>query len=136
MRLRGGLIGEEIDGEVVMIDLGSGIYYSLRGGAVVAWKQLGAATTRDGIIGALQAEYDADRDVLAGAVDTLLADLRRDGLIVEDDEPEAQSPSPLPAARRPYEPIAFERFDDMAHIIQLDPVHDIDPGRGWPRQGD
>jgi len=127
------LIGEEIDGEVVMIDLGSGVYYSLRGGSVVVWRLLTAGTDRDQLTAALADTYDAGATVIAEALDGLLAAMDSDGLIVEGTaEPGAPTASVGGGSRAAFVPLEFERFDDMAHVIQLDPVHDVDPERGWP----
>ena len=130
MRFRSGLVGEEIDGEVVMIDLASGIYYSLRGSAVFVWRQIKSGTSEDDLLTALLRSYDAPTGVIEDACAALLAALRGDGLLVDGGEVSDASPSP--GDRVPFEPMQLERFDDMAHVILLDPVHDVDPERGWP----
>lgn len=132
MRLRQGLVGEEIDGEVVMIDLASGMYYSLRGSSVLVWSRLSAGTSEVGLLDALRTRYDADAGVIEAALDELLGKMRQDGLIADGGAEEPGTPAPRVGDRRAFQPMEYERFDDMAHIIQLDPIHDVDPDRGWP----
>jgi hypothetical protein len=36
--------------------------------------------------------------------------------------------------RQDYSDPAFEKYDDMADLILLDPVHEIDQEKGWPKK--
>jgi hypothetical protein len=33
-----------------------------------------------------------------------------------------------------FAPPALERYDDIANIITMDPIHDVDQSAGWPRR--
>jgi hypothetical protein len=116
---------ETLDGEAIVIDLVSGAYFSFRGWSTWAWQAL-----RSGVDSTV---VDAEFAGVGGAadfVDTLVGA----GLLVPDDRP---VPAPLPP--RPDGPVTaleFDRFDDMADMIQLDPVHDVDQEAGWPRAAD
>jgi hypothetical protein len=128
------VISESIDGEVVIIALGTGTYYSLRGPAARAWDGLAAGWSTDDVTADLLATFTADgasvADELISFVDALLAE----GLIVTtDDAPtEPSSPLPRPASILPWEPLVLETFTDMQELILLDPVHEVEPAQGWP----
>lgn len=115
-----------------MIDLGSGMYYSLRGSSVPVWRLLGKGTSLAALLDALLGRYEADAGVIEAALDDLLSRMSRDGLIIDDGVEGSEVPSRGAGQRMSFEPMEYERFDDMAHVIQLDPIHDVDPDRGWP----
>jgi hypothetical protein len=126
------VIHETLDGEVVAIDLGSGAYFSMRASAAVIWDALVAGLGTAGVIEHVTATHaDTDADVAAD-VEAFVADLVARELIV------AGSPAPGSApdhgAGLPYERPALEAFTDMADVILLDPVHDVDAAAGWPHQ--
>lgn len=119
-------------GEVVAIDLGTGAYYSLRGPAAVIWDALDAGLTVEAVVDHVRATHQVgDADVfadVASAIDTLTGhDLIAVG------EPEPTQPQDL-GRDLPYETPVIEAFTDMADVILLDPVHDVDAEAGWPHQ--
>ena len=128
------VIHETIDGEVVIINLESGNYYSLRGSGARIW---------EGIAGG--ADIDAIGDDLLGAFDGLdgrpdvsafLEELEREGLISRTaDDARGAGPLPLPidGPRAAYAAPVLEGFTDMQDLILLDPVHEVDEAYGWPR---
>lgn len=125
------VIHETIDGEVVVINLESGNYYSLRGTGARVWAAIVHGASPDGIVQDLHASYEGARDV-APAVTGFLAELRAEGLI-RPSAAEAAGPPPPAASRTPYEPPVLEAFTDMQDLILLDPVHEVDEAQGWPR---
>lgn len=76
------VIGREVGGEIVLLDLGSGTYFGLNevGGAV--WQQIvDGNDTIDGIVDALFDIYEADRAQIESDVLALLEDLTGRGLV-------------------------------------------------------
>ncbi len=128
------VIHETIDGETIIIDLGSGTYFSLRGVAPEIWNGLAEGRSDEQIVAALEARYAADDVELGSVVSAFLADLAADQLIApSDDSPPANLPDPPPAAERAqFAAPKLERYTDMQEIILLDPVHKVD-SQGWPR---
>jgi len=124
------VINEVIDGEAVIINLGSGDYFSLRGSGSYIWQAIDAGADVATIVASFTtAGLGTDAEVgpaVQGLVDQLVAE----GLIVADD---GGATGPMPA--RPdgdaFEPPALEKFTDMQDLILLDPVHEVDE-RGWP----
>jgi len=123
------VINEVIDGEAVIINLGSGDYFSLRGSGAYIWQAVEAGAGASSIIDALVAAGLGTASELAPAVQGLLDELVAEGLVVAETEGSA------PQLRAPemavFEPPALEKFTDMQDLILLDPVHEVDE-RGWP----
>jgi len=128
------VVDEMIDGEVVVIDLASGNYFSLVDSAAVIWATLVARPTHDDVAACLGRVYDADPEAcftVSGAfLDTLVAE----GLVVQvEHAPEGAALPSLPPVSGPLREPRLEKFDDMQQLILLDPVHEIDEAVGWPR---
>jgi len=127
------VVYEVFDGEVVVLDLESGSYYSLRASA--AW--IFQAAARGASSGAIAAAFSpggygdpADaRAVVAAFLDSLVTE----GLLVAQSE-SATPPAllDLPGDAGPFTVPGFEKFTDMQDLLLLDPIHDVDE-TGWPR---
>ena len=128
------VVDEMIDGEVVVIDLHTGSYFSLVESAAVIWASLAARPTHDEVAANLGRVYDAEPEQCFAASGAFLDALVAEGLVVQVDGEAAPGPTPdLPAASGPLPEPRFEKFDDMQQLILLDPVHEIDETVGWPR---
>jgi Coenzyme PQQ synthesis protein D (PqqD) len=55
-------------GQTMLLDLGSGDYYSLNETGAFIWEMVRRGTTLGEIVDALEAQYDAPRDVITGDV--------------------------------------------------------------------
>ncbi len=132
-----GVIHQEFDGEVVVIDLASGNYFSLPGSAGVLWRQMvQGPCTAQSLIATLIAAYDVDQPSATEDVSAFLADLEREGLAVRSAA-DSPVPSSVPvgaeaAARAPYSVPKVTAFRDLQELFLLDPVHEVDPSAGWP----
>ena len=131
------VVDEMIDGEVVVIDLTTGSYFSLVDSAAVIWASLAGRPTLDEVAGHLARVYDAEPDQCFAASGAFLDALVAEGLVVPvpdgvDARARAALPE-LPVTGGPLPEPRFEKFDDMQQLILLDPVHEIDDAVGWPR---
>jgi hypothetical protein len=139
MRLRvnsPNVIHETIEGEVILIDLGTGTYYSLRDAGAAAWQAIERGADEDEIQAALALRYEGSADEMREAVRRLVAELEAEGLIRAESEADAPATGPPPsqngtAAREPFRPPALEKHTDMQDLILLDPVHEVG-AQGWP----
>lgn len=127
------VISETLDGEVVMIDLNTGAYFSLGGTGGEIWTLIERRYNRDALISSLADAYPDERSGVAATVSDFLEELQREGLVGEtDDQSPASDPSPVGHPGGGFEAPKLEKFTDMAHVILIDPVHDVDVERGWP----
>ncbi len=71
----------EIDGEIVVMDLARGDFFSLTGPAAAIWRRIDGSRSRDALVAELAAEYAVDPGAMAADVDAFLAQLTSAGLI-------------------------------------------------------
>ena len=114
------VVAEAIDGEVMIINLDSGAYYSVSGAGATVWKRLVEGETTAALVADALSRFDVDGATLAGDVDRFVADLVTEGVLVPiDDASDAQREQRTDsrgAARLPkatYDGLRFERYDDM-----------------------
>jgi hypothetical protein len=124
------VINEVIDGEAVIINLGSGDYFSLRGSGSYIWQAIDAGADAVTIVDAFVAADLGSRDVVAPAITALLEQLVVEGLVVPAEPGEGRVALAAPGGSS-FDPPALEKFTDMQDLILLDPVHEVDE-RGWP----
>jgi hypothetical protein len=124
---------ETVNGEVLMIHLESGNYYSLRATGATIWEAIDLGVPAPTIAAAFREHYGvADADVI---VDGFLAELVSEDLLTAaapagtNGQSTAWTP---PALDDDFVAPRLEKFTDMQHLILLDPVHEVDEGQGWP----
>jgi hypothetical protein len=124
------VIHEAIDGEVVIINLETGNYYSLRGTGARVWEGIGAGAATDAIARDLVETFDG----LEAPPDLspFLAQLEAEGLAGAAVPSAAGSMPPFTGPPQAFAPPVLERFTDMQDLILLDPVHEVDEAQGWP----
>ena len=116
---------EEFDGETVVINFETGRYFSLGGGATWIWDQFAAGAG----VADLAAHAPADAALeIAEAVGTLAAE----GLLIATQH----APGPIADAPTPWTPPRIEVFSDLAELVALDPVHEVNAMLGWPHRAE
>ena len=120
----GEIVAEVIGGEAVIINLASGIYYSLDGVGGLAWAMLVAGHSRRETADAIASRYGIDADQAEAELEPLLSDLTRESLL----HPAAGAAAPtevpegaLPPAGADYTPPRLQRFEDMGDLLAVDP---------------
>src|SRR5262245_37424348 len=134
------LVFETIEGETVIVDLGTGSYFSLVGAGSIVWTELTAGRSLDETLTRLNLEFDAAPPEIEKEVRDLLQELARENLIIavqttaadpKSVESAPGGPDERPLSKRTFEPPRLQKFADMQELLLLDPVHDVDP-TGWP----
>lgn len=131
------VIGETIQGEVIIIHMETGSYYSLRGAGAEIWTAIESESTHDEIVEMLAGRHEGSRGEIESALAQLLAELRGEELVVAvngERKGSVAAAMPAPPAKDNREPFVapkLEKFTDMQDLILLDPVHQVD-ARGWP----
>jgi len=80
------VVFRELGGEMVLLNLKSGVYYGLNETGTQMWSLLVELKDPGRVVDALEREYAADRAQLEGDLRALLGALRAKGLIELDDE--------------------------------------------------
>src|SRR5205823_10884878 len=105
---------ETIEGEVILIALDTGTYYSLRETGADVWAGIEQGAAEGEILEALARRYDAAPEEMRPAVGALLAELRAEGL-VEEAEGGPAGALELPEAgngSRPFSAPVLEKHTD------------------------
>lgn len=124
---------EDFDGEIVAINLETGVYFSIRETGAAIWHDLVAGHTVESLVA-----LAGPNAVLAAGIESFIADLQNNGLL---------RPATLPAAQAPAAPMrtaltsdtvapTLESFGDMQSLLLLDPVHEVDENIGWPKRSE
>lgn len=118
------IVAEVIGGEAVIINLASGIYYSLDGAGGLAWAMVAAGHSRGEVADAIAARYGIDSGQAASDLDALIADFDTEGLMAAApalNGPDEVSEDALPPAGGEYTPSRLQRFEDMGDLLAVDP---------------
>jgi glycosyltransferase involved in cell wall biosynthesis len=131
-----GLAHECVGDEVVVIDLERGIYYGMVGTAADVWTSFEQPATIGGVARALADRYGAPLDDVRADVASFTSRLEAEGLLVRAATVAGPRPPDTAAPpRRSWEAPVLEAYEDMAHLVLRDPVHQVDEA-GWPHLPD
>ncbi len=125
------VVHETIDGEAILIHLGTGTYYSLDGVGSELWGLLSRGASTDQAIAAALGRYEGSPGEIEAGVATLVQDLLAEELLVEDGS-SAPDPSRLPDGRIPFTTPVLHTYTDMQEFMLVDPLHEVDEEAGWP----
>ena len=128
------VIAEVIDNEAIIVNLDSGAYYSLRDSACAIWELLAQQMATPAVVTAMSTRYAGAPDVIQQGVATLLAELLDEQLLVPAETPAPDAPPVAPQGNGDhplFQPPVLEKFTDMADLLLLDPIHEVDE-MGWP----
>lgn len=120
------IAAEDFGNEVVLIDIEKGVYFSLQGQAIDLWRSFALPRRADAVLDEY-ASHGADRATLADSLD----EMKRNDLVCET----AATPADGPACSLPSTGFAapvIAVFSDLAELIAIDPVHEVDAAAGWP----
>jgi len=124
MTRAGEVAAKVIDGEAILINLGSGLYYSMGkvGGRV--WSLIEQSCSSASIAEVVASEFEVSAETAKADVGALAEQLLTEGLI-DVGEPGARGPA-VPTivvgeGNASYEKPELRKFDDMAEMFALDP---------------
>ena len=126
------IISDVFDEEVVLVNLETGIYYSLRASASQIWVRILNNHSVDEIISDLTSLYELDNNDLVSQVHKFIQQLIDNQLIKSSEITEKIVINLINQdQKKVFTTPIFEMFSDMQEILLLDPVHDVDKA-GWP----
>jgi len=112
-----GVVSDTVDGVTIAIDLDNGSYYQFSKDASLILNGLPGVDVN--LLGS---------EVGGIKVQTFVDELVQLGLL------EMRSIDAVASAPPNFvgDGLSFQTFTDLAHILMLDPIHDVDPPMGWP----
>jgi hypothetical protein len=126
------VIFENIEGELVLIHMAKGSYYSTDAIGAQLWDLIVAGHRTDEIREWMGASYQGDAAEIARGIQGFLVELQAEELIVRAERP------PVNGAERPsigaggtFAPPVLNKYRDMEDMLMLDPIHEVEE-TGWP----
>ncbi|SMB22407.1 conserved protein of unknown function [Sterolibacterium denitrificans] len=120
---------ETLDGETIVIDTQTGFYYTLDGHAATIWQALAGGVSSTEVIGAYVQAGLFQEEAIREFIDRLLAA----ELLLKSENAMGHKAFSLPAL--PLETpriLTLKTHSDLQELIELDPIHEVDPTQGWP----
>lgn len=122
---------EDFGSEFIIVHFRKGIYSAVSGSGGPILTLLSAPRSIADIVAAF-GSLTGDRQTMAATeIEAFIEVLKDLDLIVEADGP---SPVPATAIEEPYEAPSIETFSDLADLMAIDPVHEVEMGAGWPHR--
>jgi len=130
------VIHESIDGEVIIIDLASGSYFSTKGSGAEIWEVINESPglTLGELTDAVTPRFDDGTEDVGASIGVFVAHLQAEGLVVDAGE-DAGAPVLVAAAngsKQAFVAPVLDKYTDMQDLVLIDPVHQVD-ATGWPQ---
>ncbi len=132
------VLSETIEGETVIIHLGSGFYYSIdkRGSAI--WELVINGETKESVVTDLTERLGQSREVMEKEVDYLINKFIVEDLVKIADGESVKKVNTVEIYNSikhdvKFEPSKLNKFTDMHDLLLLDPIHDVSD-EGWPNK--
>ena len=123
-------VADDFDGEVVVLNLVSGVYFSLRNLAAAVWRDLAAGHS----VGSLISGIGRVDERIAVATAELIDKFEQTGIMRQaSPRPVDTEPESLARVRTGEARLTIESFEDMKELVLSSPVHihDADERMGW-----
>lgn len=121
------IVAEDFNGQVVILNLSDGHYFSLGGIASPIWSAILDGHTPQVILDSIAERQPGLGDSAVRFLDRIV-ELR----LIRIREDTGEGPSVPLAADWTGDAAQIEVFDDLAELIFADPIHDVDEQVGWP----
>lgn len=130
------VVEETIEGEVVVVNLDNGNYYSLENTSSEVWQLVKQGARPGQICKFIASRYSEKDELVEEPLAKFLSELQQEGLIVADDSAATIQSTELVLEVLSTTPTAFsapvlEKYSDMQELLLLDPVHEVSDS-GWP----
>lgn len=113
---------EVIDGEAILINLTSGIYYSMDRVGGVIWSLIAAGHRFQDIVATIAGRYEVSPEQIEADLQRVVTELIEHRLVVPlASGPDRTDGEPAPASKLPYEPPRLTVYRDMGDLLALDP---------------
>jgi hypothetical protein len=124
---------ESVEDETLVIDTSSGQLLIITGFGSALWDALVEGIDLERLLEEVRRRHGSDA---AGAVAAFVDTLRDRELLLDETAPRSDQtgsgPGRLPAWPEEFVSPTIEVFDEIADIMTMDPIHQVDPDLGWP----
>jgi hypothetical protein len=112
-----------IDGEAILINLATGVYYSMDKAGALIWEMIAEKHSLQQIVAALVGRYQVSTAQAEADLERLAGELLRENLIkvAENDAASTVASTPNGTEKTPYEAPVLNIYRDMGDLLALDP---------------
>jgi hypothetical protein len=112
-----------LDGEAIIINLSTGVYYSMDKVGGFLWEMIVEGYSSQEIAAAIVARYHASPEQVQADVEQVVEELIQENLIVSAGtiSPPQTPEEKLPQQKDPYESPKLNIYRDMSDLLALDP---------------
>jgi coenzyme PQQ synthesis protein D (PqqD) len=131
------VVSEIIDGEVIIMNLKSGNYYSSDKAGAIVWSWIEDGKTEAEMNRLAAIRYRASPHQIEASFRIFFDRLLEEGLVRKTDAQES-APAAQPDRSNPQEDFFAPElcaYTDMQDLLLLDPIHEVSPV-GWPQAKD
>jgi hypothetical protein len=121
---------DTLDGETVLIDATRGHLFLFSGIASHLWQAFIVGRAPDALVAEVVRRYG---DEAMASTEAFITELERAEMLT-DVQPASVADATTVDWPSVFAAPAIERFEDIADIIQMDPIHDVDHAQGWPKR--
>lgn len=132
------VVHETIEGETIILNLGTGNYYSIEWPGTLFWDLLAETGDADGIRKAFLKANSKNENNFNKKYSQFINLLLEEELVVSVDEGKKSTLSinnetneEFSRAASKLEKLTLNKYSDMQDMLLLDPIHDVDE-KGWP----
>lgn len=127
------VVHERLGDEVLAINLDQGAYFAMVGVSADVWSSIAPGVSLQRIGQALADRYGIDADQVVDELLVFVGDLADHGLLVPGTADDSAALPVVDGSAGSWGELQLERYDDMADLVLLDPIHQVDEA-GWPHQ--
>ncbi|GEM_PF-257762 len=136
------VVHETIDGEVILLNLRTGNYYSFEGLGAFIWNFIDSEAGWSTLPSLMSKAYNLSLDDVHNDVELFVAKLVSEELVVEgplvldfNSDNITDIEAQMLEICNEYIPPVVNKYSDMQDLLLLDPIHDVDQ-KGWPQKKD
>lgn len=117
------------EGEYIIANLDTGLYYSLQGAGIYFLENLPFANPEH-IIGMFTENFPQEKEQIELDLKRVWGELTNELIVIPTDEGQERTDFELPVN---FEPSTFNRYADMQDLLALDPIHEVNE-EGWEKK--
>lgn len=124
------IVFESFDGEAVVLDLSTGNYFGFSDSGSRVWQALSSGVAAQALVG----QSAGGATISMAELEGFIAQLLEFRLLAPLPDTAAQpiSGALLAELAQTSEPVKVEVHNDLADLILVDPIHEVEEPQGWP----
>jgi hypothetical protein len=116
------VVAKVMDGEAIIINLATGVYYSLDQVGAAVWAMIEENCCIEEIVTGVVARYDVTKDRAQGDILRLIGELLREDIVATVDRPQTPTRThAAPSKKAVYVVPTLHAYRDMEDLLALDP---------------